>query len=236
MPRTLFEQVLVTEAPRRAPWWMKAGSLVIHVVVVLVLLVLPITAALDLPGIQTRLPTVMLATVPAPPPAAATPVVAATAPVATTAPSVPLAPPDGITPEAAAPSAPVPLGVPGGVGTGLPSVGALNTSAFAPPPPPVAVPEPPRRVGGIIRPPERTVFKAPEYPPVAKAARIEGMVVLEATLDERGVVQNVTVLRSVPLLDQAAIDAVRQWRYSPTRLNGTPIPIIMTVTVTFSIR
>ena len=98
------------------------------------------------------------------------------------------------------------------------------------------MPEPPRRVGGIVRPPERKVFKAPEYPPVAKSARIEGTVVLEATLDERGVVQNVTVLRSVPLLDQAAIDAVRQWRYSPTRLNGVAISIIMTVTVTFSIR
>jgi protein TonB len=235
MPRTLFEQVLVTESPRRAPWWMKAGSLVIHVVVVLVLLVLPITAALDLPGIQTRLPTVMLATVPSPPPAPASPAVAATAPIPTTVPSVPLAPPDGIKPEVA-PPAPVALGAPGGISSGLPNVGAVNASPLAPPPPPVPVPEPPRRVGGIIRPPERTVFKAPEYPPVAKAARIEGTVVLEATLDERGVVQNVTVLRSVPLLDQAAIDAVRQWRYLPTRLNGVAIPIIMTVTVTFSIR
>lgn len=234
MPRTLFEQVLVTETPRKAPRWMRLGSLALHVVVVLVMLVLPITAALDLPGIQTRLPTVMLASVPSPPPPASQPV-ATTASVPTTAPSVPLAPPDGITPEVA-PPAPAALGVPGGVGTGVPYVGALNTSALGPPPPPMAVPEPPRRVGGIIRPPERTVFKAPEYPPVAKAARIEGTVVLEATLDERGVVQNVTVLRSVPLLDQAAIDAVRQWRYSPTRLNGVAIPIIMTVTVTFSIR
>ena len=234
MPRTLFEQVLVTETPRKTPRWMKLGSLVLHVVVVLVLLVLPITAALDLPGIQTRLPTVMLATVPSPPPPASQPVTATTS-VPTNVPSVPLAPPDGIVPEVA-PPAPVALGVPGGVDTGVPYVGAPNTSALAPPPPPAPAPEPPRRVGGIIRPPERIVFKAPEYPPVAKAARIEGLVVLEATLDERGVVQNVTVLRSVPLLDQAAIDAVRQWRYSPTRLNGVAIPIVMTVTVTFSIR
>ncbi len=234
MPRTLFEQEVVTQTPRRAPWWMKAGSLVVHVVVVLVFLVLPITAALDLPGIQTRLPTVMLAAVTSPPPPVS-PSLAATAATPTTAPSVPLAPPDGITPEVA-PPAPAALGVPGGVGTGFPYVGALNTSAFAPPPPPVAVPETPRRVGGLIHPPERTVFKTPEYPPAAKAARIEGTVVLEATLDERGVVQNVTVLRSVSLLDQAAIDAVRQWRYSPTRLNGVAIPIVMSVTVTFSIR
>ena len=235
MPRTLFEQVLITETPRKTPRWMKLGSLVLHVVVVLVLLVLPITAALDLPGIQTRLPTVMLASVPSLPPPASPPVAAATS-VPTTAPSVPLSPPDGIKPEVAAPPTPVALSAPGGIGTALPYVGGVNTSAFAPPPPPAPVPEPPRRVGGVVRPPERTVFKAPEYPPVAKAARIEGLVVLEATLDERGIVQNVTVLRSVPLLDQAAIDAVRQWRYSPTRLNGVAIPIIMTVTVTFSIR
>lgn len=198
MPRTLFEQMLVTETPRRTPRWMKLGSLVLHLVVVLLLLVLPITAALDLPGIQTGLPTVMLATVPSLPPQARTPVATATVPTA--APSVPLAPPDGITPELALP-APVALGVPGGVDTGLPNVGSLNASALAPPPPPLTVPEPPRRVNGIVRPPERTMFKAPDYPPVAKAARIEGTVVLEATLDERGVVQNVLVLRSVPLLD-----------------------------------
>jgi len=213
---------------------MKLGSLVLHLVVVLLLLVLPITAALDLPGIQTRLPTVMLAMVPAPPPPVSPPV--ATTSVPTAVPSVALQSPDGITPEVAPPPAPVALGAPGGVGTGLPYVGAVKTASLAPPPPPVPDPELPRRVGGIIRAPERTVFRAPTYPPVAQAARIEGTVVLEATLDERGVVQNVTVLRSVPLLDQAAIDAVQQWRYSPTRLNGIAIPIIMTITVTFSIR
>lgn len=233
MPRTLFDQVLVTETPRKTPRWMKLGSLVLHVVVVLALLVLPITAALDLPGIQTRLPVVMLATVPTMPPPASPPVATTTVPTAVA--SVPLSPPDGIRPEMP-PPAPVVLGAPGGVSTGLPYVGAVNTSALGPPPPPVAEPEPPRRVGGIIRAPERTVFKAPTYPQVAKAARIEGTVVLEATLDEQGFVRNVTVLRSVPLLDQAAIDAVQQWRYSPTRLNGIAIPIIMTVTVTFSIR
>ena len=74
------------------------------------------------------------------------------------------------------------------------------------------------------------------YPQVAVSARMEGIVILEATIDAQGAVQNVTVLRSLPLLDRAAIEAVRQWRYEPTRLNGQAIPIIMTVTVNFSLR
>jgi protein TonB len=91
-------------------------------------------------------------------------------------------------------------------------------------------------VGGEIDEPARIVYKAPTYPPIAVSARVEGTVILEATIDAQGVVRNVTVLKSVPLLDRAAIEAVQQWRYTPTRLNGQAIPIIMTVTVTFSVR
>jgi protein TonB len=92
------------------------------------------------------------------------------------------------------------------------------------------------RVGGNIDAPIRTTYKAPVYPPLAQAARVDGTVILEATIDAQGVVQNVRVLRSVPLLDAAAIEAVRQWRYTPTRLNGQAVPVIMTVTVTFSLK
>ena len=76
----------------------------------------------------------------------------------------------------------------------------------------------------------------PVYPPIAIQAKRYGTVVLEAVIDETGTVRDVTVLRSVPLLDRAAIDAVRQWRYSPTKLNGVPVTIIMTVTVTFTLK
>lgn len=91
-------------------------------------------------------------------------------------------------------------------------------------------------MGGEIDPPTRLVYKPPVYPQVAIAARLEGTVILEATIDAQGVVQNVTVLRSMPMLDKAAVEAVRQWRYTPTRLNGQAVPVIMTVTVTFSIK
>ena len=73
----------------------------------------------------------------------------------------------------------------------------------------------------------------PAYPAIARAAHIEGVVIIEATLDERGNVVRAQVLRSIPQLDAAALDAVRQWKFSPTLLNGVPVPIVMTVTVNF---
>jgi len=74
------------------------------------------------------------------------------------------------------------------------------------------------------------------YPTIARETRTEGMVILEATIDESGAVRNVRVLRSHALLDQAAIDAVSKWKYTPTKLNGVAIPILLTVTVNFALR
>ena len=76
----------------------------------------------------------------------------------------------------------------------------------------------------------------PRYPPVAQAARVQGVVILEAVIGPDGRVTDVKVLRSVPLLDEAAIEAVRQWTYTPTLLNGVAVPVIMTVTVNFQLR
>ena len=74
------------------------------------------------------------------------------------------------------------------------------------------------------------------YPPIAQSARVQGVVILEATIGPDGKVQDVRVLRSIPLLDAAAIEAVRQWQYTPTLLNNVPVPVIMTVTVNFTLR
>ena len=68
---------------------------------------------------------------------------------------------------------------------------------------------------------------------VAQQARVQGVVILEARIEADGTVSSARVLRSIPLLDQAAIDAVRQWEFTPTLLNGVPIPVIMTTTVNF---
>ena len=92
------------------------------------------------------------------------------------------------------------------------------------------------RVGSGIRPPTRTHFVDSVYPQTARAAGVQGVVVLELVIGEDGAVSNARVLRSIPLLDQAALDAVRQWRYEPTLLNGVRTPVITTATVNFSLQ
>lgn len=90
------------------------------------------------------------------------------------------------------------------------------------------------RVGGQIRPPIRIKEIAPVYPAVARSARVQGDVVIEATIDEEGKVADARVVKSVPLLDEAALDAVRQWEYRPSLLNGVPTAVITTITVKFT--
>jgi protein TonB len=105
-----------------------------------------------------------------------------------------------------------------------------------PPPPPRPASKAPVRVGGSILPPQKTRHVTPTYPALAQAARKEGVVILEAVIGEDGRVRNVKVLRSVPLLDEAALEAVRQWQFTPTLLNGEPVPVVMTVTVAFTLK
>jgi protein TonB len=91
------------------------------------------------------------------------------------------------------------------------------------------------RVGGELKAPSLVERVEPEYPPLAVRAQVQGLVILEAVVDRDGRVEDVRVLRSIPLLDRAAIDAVRQWRYSPLLLNGKPERFVLTVTVSFSL-
>jgi periplasmic protein TonB len=116
-------------------------------------------------------------------------------------------------------------GVPGGVVGGV--VGGLPDA----PPPVQAV-----RVGGQIKEPKKLKNVPPAYPDIAKQARVQGVVILECTISPQGKVTDVKVLRGIPLLDEAAKEAVRQWVYTPTLLNGVPVPVIMTVTVNFRLQ
>jgi protein TonB len=93
----------------------------------------------------------------------------------------------------------------------------------------------PVRVGSGIKPPTKIRDVPPIYPPVAQSARVQGVVILEVTIGTTGLVQDARILRSIPLLDQAAIDAVEQWQFTPTLVNGQTVPVIMTVTVNFSL-
>ena len=104
-----------------------------------------------------------------------------------------------------------------------------------PPPPPPPPPAAPLRVGGDIKEPKKTRDVRPIYPKIAQAAKVAGVVILEATISKEGEVRDVKVLRSIPMLDNAALDAVRQWRYTPPLLNGVPVDVIMTVTVNFTL-
>ena len=76
----------------------------------------------------------------------------------------------------------------------------------------------------------------PAYPTIAQTARVEGIVIIEATIGPAGTVLEAKLLRSIPLLDAAALEAVRQWEFTPTLLNGTPVAVVMTVTVNFTPR
>jgi len=89
------------------------------------------------------------------------------------------------------------------------------------------------RVGGNIRPPVKLRDVQPTYPPAALAANVQGAVVLDAHIGVDGSVLEASVLRSIPLLDDAAVAAVRQWRYAPTLLNGAPVEVMVTVTINF---
>lgn len=93
----------------------------------------------------------------------------------------------------------------------------------------------PLRVGGNIKPPRKIKDVRPIYPADAQAARVQGIVVIEVTIGADGRVTNTKVLRSIPELDQAAIDAVRQWEFEPVLMNGVATAVIMVATVNFTL-
>ena len=88
---------------------------------------------------------------------------------------------------------------------------------------------------GDVRPPERTTFVRPEYPELARKARAQGKVLLEIVVGTTGEVEEVRILRSDPLFDQAAVEAVRKWRYQPALQGGRPVRVYLTVKVDFEL-
>jgi TonB family protein len=92
----------------------------------------------------------------------------------------------------------------------------------------------PVHIGGRIHAPQKIKDVKPVYPALAKSAGVAGVVTIEATIGPDGKVIDARVVRSIPLLDQAALDAVRLWEYTPTLLNGVPVPVLVTVTINFT--
>jgi protein TonB len=234
MPRDLFGEVTrpsVSIGNRK--WYTVPVSLLSHSLVIAMFLVLPILAAPYMPHVLEDNDVEYLVDVlppPPPPPAIRPP--QQPAPVAQPD-AFPLVTPTTIAPEPL--DTPLPESPHPGVIGGDPNV----TGALEPPPRVAAPPQPPQpvRVGfSGVRTPVKVSGLDPVYPPIAQQVRQQGIVIIEATIGQDGRVTNTRVLRSIPLLDQAALDAVRSWEYTPTLLNGVPVPVVMTVTVHFTLK
>jgi protein TonB len=126
-------------------------------------------------------------------------------------------------------------GVVGGIDSGLAggaAGGVLGGIIAAPPPPPP--PQERIRVGGQVQAARVVNQPRPVYPPLARQARIQGTVRLEAVINQEGRVEELSVVSGHPLLIQAALDAVSQWQYQPTMLNGVAVEVITTIDVNFT--
>ncbi len=180
-------------------------------------------------------PVALAAPPPPPPPAAAARAVPRTAqpPVASEALLAPIAIPEDVRPEDGL-DVGLEGGVPGGVEGGVPGGvvgGIVGGLPDAPPPPSMR----PLLAGRDVQAPRRLRGGAPVYPPAARASRLEGIVILDCVIDERGRVRDARVLRGFPLLEEAALEAVQTWVYAPSLLDGVPVPVQMTVTVAFQL-
>jgi protein TonB len=241
MQQRLFEDLIESDvvAHKTKQGYTLPVSIAIHAIVLLLVIVVPLLTSQDLPEPTSVVKAFFVEPAAAPPPPPPPPPPAPKAP--TQVKTQPTPPPTENkfqapieTPEQVKPEEGIDLGVeggvPGGVEGGVPGgvVGGVVGGLPDAPPPPQAV-----RVGGQIKEPKKLKNVSPAYPDIAKQARVQGVVILECTISPQGKVTDVKVLRGIPLLDAAAIEAVKQWVYSPTLLNGVPVPVIMTVTVNF---
>jgi len=243
MERRLFEDLIESDvvAHRTGQGYTLPVSLIIHGVAAAAILIVPILTSQELPEPSAAVKAFFVEPAAPPPPPPPPPPPAPKAAVTPPKPkpvqleepkfTAPVEVPEELKPEEG-----IDLGIEGGVAGGVEGgvpggvVGGVVGGLPDAPPPVEAV-----RVGGNIKEPRKLKNVPPTYPEIAKQARVQGIVILECTIDPQGRVQNVKVLRGIPLLDQAAIDAVKQWVYTPTLLNGVPVPVIMTVTVNFKL-
>ena len=241
MQQRLFEDLIESDVVKHKTKqsYTLPVSIAIHALVLLFVVVVPLLTSQDLPEPTSVVKAFFVEPAAAPPPPPPPPPPAPRQqnqpkPISTPGPTDNKFQAPVETPEQVKPDEGIDLGVeggvPGGVEGGVPGgvVGGVVGGLPDAPPPPQAV-----RVGGQIKEPKKLKNVNPAYPDIAKQARVQGVVILECTISPQGKVTDVKVLRGIPLLDSAAIEAVKQWVYSPTLLNGVPVPVIMTVTVNF---
>jgi len=221
-------------------WFIVPISVCAHAVAAVLLFIIPLAAEVEPPVPAARRALFMAVKVVTPPAGDVRPPSPPQNHVSMPAPTVA---PSEISKES--PTQPLTTGgdeTPGPPGEGLPGpTGGLPDSVGVPlaglptlPPPPPSRPLP-LPIGGAIRTPKKIVDVPPVYPNIARATKLEGFVILEAVINERGEVERVRVLRSTPLLDAAAVDAVKGWRYTPTFLNNVPVPVLITITINFKL-
>ena len=242
MRQRLFEDLIESDvvAHKTKQSYTLPVSIALHALVLLVVVVVPLITSEELPEPTSAVKAFFVEPAappppPPPPPPPAPKAVVQPKAMATPVPqenpkfTAPVEVPDQVKPDEGIDLG-VEGGVPGGVEGGVPGgvVGGVVGGLPDAPPPTQAV-----RVGGQIKEPKKLKNVNPTYPDIAKQARVQGVVILECTISPQGKVTDVKVLRGIPLLDAAAIEAVKQWVYSPTLLNGVPVPVIMTVTVNF---
>jgi protein TonB len=211
-------------------------SIAIHAIVLAVFLFSPWIVDGELPVVASPIEARYVPTVPPPPPPEPPSIATSRMPADVT--KAPTSAPPDIAPETpVTPTNAVAYSVGPGVTNSVSLIDGIGdrTEVAAPPAPPPPMPKF-VRIGGAIREPKKLVHVAPIYPEIARVSRIEGKVTMEAILDATGRVESVRVLSSAPLLEDAAVRAVRQWRYTPTELNGVPVPVLMTITVVFSLQ
>jgi protein TonB len=241
MPAEFLRDVVRPPAKRTRAWSMLPVSLVAHAAGALAFFIIPLAAEEPPPPPASPIRALSIMAAHPVPPGPPPPRAARARPDSAANTGAPIVAPTSIRSEpvdSAESGSPAGVGVTEGVDGGLPlGIGvAPPTSSPAPPPPPPPVRREPVRPGGDIRVPQKIFNVTPIYPAIAASSGVEGVVILEATISETGAVENVRVLKAHPLLDRAAVDAVRQWRYTPTRLNGMPVPVVMAVTVRFTLQ
>src|SRR5438105_3224051 len=213
-------------------WHTLPVSILAHILVIALLIVVPLMAGDVLPTPRSLTASfVAPPPPPAPPPAPARPDTAKPI-VESNLDAAPLVTPHEIAPESGLVRPEPETNLSSVIGV----VGSIGPIVVDTAPPPAPASTEPVHVGGKILPPKKIKDITPAYSAIAQSARVQGIVILEATIGVDGRVEQLRVLRSVPLLDASAIEAVKQWQYTPTLLNGVPVPVIMTVTVNFTLR
>jgi periplasmic protein TonB len=233
MPRIMFQDVVCPRDRSTRSRYTLPLSFAIHTSAVAVLIVVPLVATdvLPTPRSVMEFVTPFVPAVPAAPPVRPA---RAPSPVRDNSGAAPLVAPEAIGVESGVVFEPGEIEI-AGVDSIVGDVGIGRVNVEPAPALHVAAPVP-LIAGGNIKAPARTKYVAPAYPELARRARVQGIVIIEAMIGADGRVEQARVGRSQPLLDDAALAAVRQWEYTPTLLNGRPTPVIMTVTVVFRLQ